>query len=247
MFAYEPEQLGFSDFLVQIEFPREPLASDSHTRFEVPASLLTRHSPVFASMVEGAWRESFERRVTVLQFLSHDFGAFLRCMALAAVPEELAEVWGTPLMARMVLPIAAYYQVEPVIRFFEASVGRILKSGVPDCAGRAADLALSIEESMPCGEKFEWDKEVLAAISARLIRIHRRGAWDPKTRVRPSAHGGGTRLTTCITYAEDNDCIDRMTPHTLRRCLETLHVDLEHRLNIAYTADILEDAELIFK
>ena len=233
MFQFQPDLLGFSDFLVRVEFPREPGVGGSFTRLELPASLLTQHSPVFASMVDGVWRESHERLVTVLAFTCGDFEAFLRCLALvlAASPQDSdddepeAEAWIGPALARRVLPIASYYQVEPLIAFIVASVARRLASGLPDRVDQATDLVLAIEESLPDIEHPHWDPEVLARLNARMIHL-----IEPSLRLHEH-DTGETFFQTTIAY-RPNDCLARLTPRTLRLCVLNLCMDLHQTLTV---------------
>jgi hypothetical protein len=56
---------------------------------------------------------------------------------------------GGPGLAGRVLPVAFYYQIEPVIAFITASVSRLLASNLPDRVDQATDLVLAIEEGLP--------------------------------------------------------------------------------------------------
>lgn len=223
MFQHQPDQLGFDDFLVRVEFPREPDSSN----LELPVSILTQHSPVFASMVEGVWRESHERLVTVVAFLARDFEACLRCLALilASQDQDDVTVWIGASLATRVLPVAFYYQIEPVIAFITGSVTRLLASNLPDRVDQATDLVLAIEEGLPDTEHPPWPIEILARINARMIHV-----LEPSFRLEEVATGEIFYQTT-IAH-KGNDCLDRLTPRTLRLCILNLSMDLHQTLRL---------------
>jgi len=228
MFEYQPDQRGFHDFLVRVHFPREETPNCHAPRFEVQASLLTEHSPVFASMVDGPWRESHDRTLLVVAFSSQDFGGFLRCLAmLQAATLDLLLV-PTPDLVRSVLPIANYYQVDALRDFFVESVRRTIASPRRDRYEAAADLALSVESALPASDPVLWEPGILTCINSRLFEV--RGyklAPQPGTDiVRNEIHVG----------PRESDLLQHLTRSTLQRCLENLCLRLEQTLTISGTS-----------
>jgi hypothetical protein len=227
MFDYDPQA---PDFFVLVEFPREAAPPDGDwCRFEVPASLLTRSSPVFASMVDTVWRESCERRLTVTAFRSEDFLAFLQCLALTDMRAEFGDFALTPACVRQVMPLASYYQVEPLKDFVIASVQQALDSTRSDRVELAADLVVAIEESLPEIEHVPWGPEILGALTMRMLSI--------STGKLTSSQSTSHTIRTDVRY-RDNEGTRVLSRRTLQRCIESLCLGINTKLTLDNIARI---------
>jgi len=219
MFEHTPLE---PDFFVLVEFPREASPPAPACRFEVPASLLTRNSPVFASMLDTVWRGAHESRLTVTAFSSEDFLVFLQCLALAAMRREFGDFALTPACVRQIMPLASYYQVDSLKDFVIGSVQQALASQRADRVELAADLVVAIEESLPEIEHVPWDDEVLGALAMRMLDVST--AKQPRSE-RSSRHG----LQTVVRY-RTNEATRILTRGTLQRCIESLCLGITHSL-----------------
>ena len=219
MFEHKPLE---PDFFVLVEFPREANPPAPGCRFEVPASLLIRNSPVFASMLDTVWRDTHESRLTVTAFGSEDFLVFLQCLALTGMRREFGDFALTPACVRQIMPLASYYQVDPLKDFVIASVQQTLASPRADRLDLAADLVVAIEESLPEVEHVPWDEEVLAALAMRMLDVS--ASQQPRSE-RSTRHG----LHTVVRY-RTNEATRILTRGTLQRCIESLCLGITHSL-----------------
>lgn len=239
MFEFQPEH-GFVDCLVRIEFPSEAVDGEPPRRFEVQASLLSQHSVVFASMVDGPWKEAHGRVLSVVTFSSDDFACFLRCLALMQAASDSVEVVPTPELALAVIPIATYYQVYPLQDFFVASVRRVLRSPRTDRLDAAVDLALAVERALACTDPVEWDRDVIAGINARLFQLS-------ECSITPEASGGRVCNKIAVRFG-NSQCLEYLSRTTLKSCIESLSLHVEQAIHVVNHRDCrLERTQLLFQ
>jgi hypothetical protein len=217
MFEHNPAE---PDFFVLVEFPDE--AAPEICRLEVPASMLTRCSPVFASMVDTVWRESHERRLTVTAFKSEDFLVFLQCLALTDMRREFGDFAVTPACVRQVMPLASYYQVESLKDFVVASVQQALASTREDRVELAADLVIAIEESLPEIEHTPWSNEVLGALTMRMLEV--------SSKQYPGSDRSCHQSLRTVVQFRPNNASHALTRETLQRCIKSLCIGINTTL-----------------
>ena len=140
----------------------------------VPCCLLTRSSPMFASMLGQGWRETNERCLRVQKFSRDDFSVFLDCLyalANATVPLiRFHAALDNPQLLRKILPIAHYYQVDDLKKVIFNTVLRP-ESLQDKPIVEFTELVTAVESSLPEEEIPEWPMAVLQGMNVYFKRI----------------------------------------------------------------------------
>jgi hypothetical protein len=194
--------------------------------FHVPCELLLRTSPVFATMLEGAWKESAERVITVDTYPPDDMREFLNCLMLVqneTAHAGLAMIF-SPIVIRRVLPIANYFQVEVLKRLVVSTVANVLKE-CEDCPVRdptfmaASGMLFAVEASLPESEIPDWSPEALNQLFLSFTHVNEGpiNSWDSLV--------NAVKRTSTLCGKTDLPIHD-LSKKTLVRCMQCLRLDL---------------------
>lgn len=146
------------------------------SEFYVSTALLRSASPVFASILDGPWKESEEKAITIQNFEPESFRVFLDCLQHLANKTARSgdALIFTPSVIREVLPIAHFFQVDILKQQNIFTVTEIMEqcqdSEVKDPRFTdAADLLYAVEANMPETEIPDWSEKTLQQIVRLML------------------------------------------------------------------------------
>jgi hypothetical protein len=208
-------------------------ASRQVSEFYVSTALLRNASPVFASMLDGPWKESGEVAITIHNFEIDAFCVFLDCLHHLA--NETARSGDTLIFTasviRKVLPIAHFFQVDALKKQIISTVMEIMKQCQDSKATelrfiKAADLLFAVEANLPETEIPDWPERTLQqAIRLMLDCSAADDANDLECGGRISIVSG-LEITTYIKY-KPNGGIDDLCKKTLKKCVQSLSLEIK--------------------
>jgi hypothetical protein len=209
------------------------------SEFYVSTSLLRNASPVFASMLDGPWKESGEGAIPIHSFEPDAFRVFLDCLqhlSNATARSGDALIF-TPSVIRKVLPIAHFFQVDVMKQQIISTVMEIMKqcqdSKVTEPRFiKAADLMFAVEANISETEIPDWPERTLEQ-AARLM-------FDCSA----EDDGGGFKLSlgkrrpivsglvvkANVDYNSDID-IDDLSKKTLKKCIQSLSLQIKWKIS----------------
>jgi hypothetical protein len=202
-----------------------PHISADTSEFHFPTALLQNSSPVFASMLDGQWKESGEGAITINTFPPDVFRAFLD--SLVHLANDTARSGDllifTPCVIRKVLPVAQYFQVDVLKQQILSMVMEQCQRIMVTEPGfiTAADSLFAVESSLPESEIPDWPKEMLRKVARLMLQssvTHDSGFVVNKF-----------QATTNIEY-KPNDGINHLSHKTLKKCFQSLSLQVEHTL-----------------
>jgi hypothetical protein len=193
-----------------------------------PTALLRSSSPVFASMLDGPWKESGEHAITITLFQPDVFQVFLDCLLLLA--NDTARSSGdslifSPSVIRKALPVAHYYQADILKQHIFSTViqqsqGTELTSSIFTAA---ADSLFAVEASLPESEIPDWPEETLQKTVLVLLKIS--VVSDDSDKFIENDF----KATTVIEY-KPNDGINQLSKKTLKKCFQSLSLQIKQKL-----------------
>jgi hypothetical protein len=220
--------------------PPEEAKDSEASEFYFPAALLRTSSPVFASMLDGPWKESGEAAVTVNNFQPDAFRAFLNCLLHLANDTARSgdELIFTPSVIRKVLPIAHYFQVAVLKQHIVCTVMEMLRKQANDTVIMplfitAANSLLAVEASLPESEIPDWTVQTLQQVFKLMVGVNvelSHSEWRPRSLTEDCT------ATAHITYkswnsrsAFDNG-INDLSKKTLKNVLQSISLEVKQTL-----------------
>jgi hypothetical protein len=197
------------------------------TDFYVSTGLLRNASPVFASMLDGPWKESGEEAITTKIFKPDAFRVFLDCIQHLANDTTRAgdALIFTPSVIRKVLPIAHFFQVDVLKQQIISTVMEIMRqyhhSEVTDPRFiNAAELMFAVEANIPETEIPDWPGSTLQQVARLMLDCSATDGTD----------SFGNRMTTATIKYKPNNGINDLSKKTVKKCFQSLSVQIKHQL-----------------
>jgi hypothetical protein len=230
----ENPQLGAS--LVSAEEKlkiHSPLVPEVVSEFYFPTALLRGASPVFASMLDGPWKESEVKAIAINSFQPDAFRAFLDSLLhLANDTARSGDLqFFSPDVIRKVLPIAQYYQVD-VLK--QQIISTVLK-GMQQCQNSKvteplfvtmANSLFAIEANIPEAEIPDWPEATLQQVVLfgvqHSVTDNGRQSWD-------KVEDTSFESKVTIKYKANGGFKD-LSKKTLQRCFESLSLKVTQTL-----------------
>ena len=204
--------------------------------FFVPSQLLTNASPVFATQLNGLWKEE-RSTILISHFQPADVSVFLDCLQLEAnkTARRGDVLVFSPDVIRQILPIAQFYQTDGLKQMVIATVHGLVSSGILEATSataemrksdkearlnRAAEMVLAIEEIIQDTEPITWPTEIYHVLTARMISTRDVTPWYPAQK---------SHVKTLVSYNRTEDVLARLSLQTLRKCIQnfSLHANTE--------------------
>jgi hypothetical protein len=209
--------------------------------FHVSRELRRRSSPVFASMLDGPWKESAEQTITIDSFSVVAFKEFLNCLLIIDNETACAGDPFKPNVIRKVLPIASCYQIDALKNKIISTVKKL----VEDCKTKpvtdhnfkvAADSLFAVEASLPESEVPDWPEATLRQLFMLMVDFE-------FSDDRGFAHGYITsdiKVSATIFYKPNGGLTD-LSKKTLMKCVESISVRATYPLKGARNGELTQN------